>query len=270
MAAGQGDEIIENTRMIRIIMDGREVEVEEGLSVLEAADKIGIRIPTLCYHPAIKPYGACRVCIVEMTYLGQSSKKRISTLTTSCTFPAVEGMEIKTNSAKVEKVRRLIVELLLARCPEVEVVKDLAYQLGLEKTQFPLRKEDCLLCGLCARVCKEAIGVEAISFINRSIQRKVTTPFECQSDVCLGCGACAYVCPAGIIKIEDSGDKIWIEKWHTEVKKITCKNCGKFYSPEPLFEHIDKKIMPGANEFLKLCPDCRKSMLANRLARSGA
>jgi heterodisulfide reductase subunit A len=183
--------------MIRLTIDGREVEVKEGTTALEAAKELGIEIPTLCYHEAVKPYGACRLCVVEV------SKRKRSRLLTSCTYPVEEGVEVKTSSPKVIRARRMIAELLLARCPNVKRIQDLARQYGIEKPRFRTEDEECILCGLCARVCEQVVGISAINFVNRGTERQITTPFDISSDVCIGCGACAYVCPTGAIRVED-------------------------------------------------------------------
>ena len=245
--------------MVKFIIDGKQVEVEEGLSVLEVAQEIGIKIPTLCYHPAVSAYGACRVCTVEVI------RKGWSRLTTACTYPVQEGIEVKTNSDKVKKARKLIMEMLLARCPNVKIIQDLAREMGVEKTRFAQEDEDCILCGLCVRVCREVIGADAIGFINRGIKRKVTTPFEVQSDTCIGCGACAMVCPTGAIKIEDIEDKIKIDRWHTELPRAKCEMCGRYFSPQATIDYLKKKGGGKVKDLLELCPDCRRDTLLNKL-----
>jgi len=245
--------------MVEFVIDGKQVEVEEGLSVLEVAKSFGIKIPTLCYHPAVSVYGACRLCTVEVI------RKGWSRLTTACTYPAQEGIEVKTNSDKVKKARKLIMEMLLARCPNVKVIQDLAREMGVEKTRFPQEDEDCILCGLCVRVCQEVIGTDAIGFIDRGIKRKVTTPFEVQSDTCIGCGACAVVCPTGAIKIEDIEDKIKIDRWYAELPRAKCEMCGRYFLPQATIDYLKKKGGEKVKDFLELCPDCRRDTLLNKL-----
>ncbi|RLE15179.1 hypothetical protein DRJ04_00930 [Candidatus Aerophobetes bacterium] len=245
--------------MVKLVIDGKQVEVEKGLSVLEAAQKIGVEIPTLCYHPAVSAYGACRICTVEVI------RKGWSRLTAACTYPVQEGIEVKTNSDKVKKARKLIMEMLLARCPNVKAIQDLAKKMGVEKTRFPEENEECILCGLCVRVCQEVIGVSAIGFVNRGIERKVTVPFEVQSDKCIGCGACAIVCPTGAIKIEDIEDKRRIDIWHTELERAKCKVCGRYFSPMATIDYLEKKGIEKIQEFLNLCPDCKRDVLINKL-----
>jgi len=187
--------------MIRVVIDGREIEVERDTTILEAAEKLNIPIPTLCYHKALEPYGACRLCTVEVVHRGRSR------LVTACNYPIRDEIEVFTASEKVLKGRRMIVELLLARCPEVPLLQRLAAELGIEKPRFPLKEDNCILCGLCVRVCQELVGVSAISFVGRGVEREVSTPFYKISEDCIACGACAFVCPTGAIKLEDITDK---------------------------------------------------------------
>jgi len=186
---------------ISLEIDGRGVKAEEGMSILEAAKSAGIDIPTLCYHPALAPFGACRLCSVEITSHGRSR------IVTSCNYPVEDGLIVNTKSPDVIETRKVLCELLLARCPNVKVIQDLARDYGVEKPRFKLADEKCILCGLCARICEERIGVSAINFIGRGVDRKVETPFQAtldiDLDVCIACGACAFVCPTGAIKLED-------------------------------------------------------------------
>ncbi len=178
--------------MVKMTINGQAVEAEEGKTILEAARGLGIEIPTLCYYRAVSPYGACRVCLVEIT------DERGSRLTASCSYPVQDGLEINTASERVLEARKVIVELLLARCPESPKLRELAAELGVEEPEAELKEdEDCILCGLCARVCHELMGVGAINFVGRGPTREVTTPFDEISHICLTCGACAFVCPTG-------------------------------------------------------------------------
>jgi len=187
---------------ISLEIDGKEVQAQEGQTILEAAKSVGIEIPTLCYHPALSPFGACRMCSVEIT----TSKGR-TRVVTSCNYPVEEGLVVNTKSPKVIETRKILSELLLARCPNVKVIQDLAKEYGVEKPRFELADENCILCGLCTRICEERIGVSAINFVGRGVDRKVKSPFQMtldiDFDVCMGCGACASVCPTGAIKLED-------------------------------------------------------------------
>jgi NADH dehydrogenase/NADH:ubiquinone oxidoreductase subunit G len=181
---------------VQIIIDGQMVQVDKGIPVLHAAKKAGIVIPTLCYHEALKPYGACRLCMVEVL---QNSQRR---LVTSCNFPAETGMEVFTDTDRVRQARRNVIELLLARCPEVPMVQTMARRMGIEKTGFKkIDSKECILCGLCVRFCEEVVGASAIGLSNRGTEREVTTPFKLSSDACIGCGSCTYICPTGCIEM---------------------------------------------------------------------
>lgn len=186
--------------MISIIIDDKKLEVEEGKTILEAAREAGISIPTLCYHKLLIPYGACRLCVVEVI------NNNLSRVQTSCSYKAAEGLIVKTNTEKIRKIRKLILELLLTRCPDAETVKELAREYGVTETRFTRKnKEDCILCGSCVRVCREITGMNAINFTGRGSRKKVRTPFNKISETCIGCGACAYICPVKAIKIEEAG-----------------------------------------------------------------
>ncbi len=182
--------------MITLIIDNQKVNVKQGTTILKASEKLGIEIPTLCNHEGLAPYGACRLCVVEII------KEKENRIVAACSFPVEEGMKVLTNSDRILKRRKMIVEFLLARCPDVKVVRDLANKIGIKKPRFKPKNKDCILCGLCVRVCNEIVGIGAIGFVNRGKNLKVDTPFHLASDVCIGCGACSYVCPTGAIEME--------------------------------------------------------------------
>jgi len=183
--------------MISLTIDGNVVEVEDGSTVLQAAQKLEIQIPTLCSHKALLPYGACRVCLVEI------EGSRGSWLETSCTFPAQEGLVVNTTSDRVLKTRKIVVELMLARCGGVQVVKDLAASLGIEDTRFPKKDEDCILCGMCVRVCRERMNVGAVNFVNRGTQKRIAPAYDRHSASCIACGACQVVCPVDCVDLSE-------------------------------------------------------------------
>jgi heterodisulfide reductase subunit A len=191
--------------MIKFTIDGQTFEAKEEQTILEVARRVGIKIPTLCYHPALEPYGACRLCTVEVRW------GRRSSLETACTYPVREGIEVLTMSEPVLAVRRMILELMLARCPNVPVIQDLAREYGIEKSRFKTEDpdENCILCGLCVRVCNELVGTGAINFSERGITRVIGPPFLQKTRTCIGCGACAIVCPTGAIKIVGEEEAIY-------------------------------------------------------------
>jgi heterodisulfide reductase subunit A len=183
--------------MITLTIDNKKVEVEEGSTILQAAEKLGIKIPTLCHHRSLEPYGACRVCLVELT------RPRGSVIKASCVYPAEEGLVVQTDSERVLKTRRIILELLLARCPDSPRIVEMAKEMGIEEPRFPKKDDDCILCGLCTRVCEERMGVGAVSFNSRGSERKVAVPYDKHSHVCITCGACTVVCPTDAVDLSE-------------------------------------------------------------------
>jgi len=175
--------------MITFRMNGLEVKAEEGWSVLETAKFYGLEIPTLCYNEGLTPHGGCRLCLVE---IGEGLKAK---LVSSCTYPAEEGLVVRTDSKRVWAARRMMIELMLAMAPGSKVLQDLASQFGVTEVRFKLRNKECVLCGLCVRMCAEQMDAKAIGFQKRGLNRKISTPFDMRSEECRLCGACMYICP---------------------------------------------------------------------------
>ncbi|NQV14569.1 (2Fe-2S)-binding protein [bacterium] len=176
--------------MINLKINGLTTSVEKGTSLLEAARFLGFPIPTLCHMDGLKPYGACRLCVVE---IGEGSKAK---LVTSCTYHAEEGLKVRTATERVVRARRMILELLLASTPQSKIIQDLASEHHVMQQRFRQEHEDCILCGLCVRMCKEQMAAGAIGFRGRGTERSIGTPFDVKSEDCRLCGGCIYVCPA--------------------------------------------------------------------------
>lgn len=255
----------EVSEMFEIIMDGKPVKTNTEKTILQAARSAGIEIPTLCHHPALGPYGSCRLCLVEL------QKGPRKGLVTACTFPVEEGLEVTTTSEKIKTARRFIIELLLARCPESGAVQKLAAEYGIEKPRFSVEKpatapgkmENCILCGLCVRVCDDLIQQHVLGFINRGHSRRVATPFDKPSEVCVTCGACAFVCPTGAIELDDVLNIRKLMPFMNERELKKCAVCGKPYVPTILFDLLKKKL---GKQFdtMDYCPSCRRKTSSSK------
>lgn len=172
--------------MVRLTINGIPVEVEPGSTLLDAARLYGIPVPTLCHEDGLTPYGACRLCVVEVG---------IGRLMTACNTVAAEGMVVRTDSQRVERARRLLLELYVATSPQSKRIQDLASAHGVRECRYPAAHEDCIQCGLCVRICNEQMMAGAIGFAGRGKGRHVSRPFDQTSEQCRQCGACLYVCP---------------------------------------------------------------------------
>jgi coenzyme F420 hydrogenase subunit beta len=200
--------------MINLTINGLNVSVEKGSTLLEAAQFLGFPIPTLCYMEGLSSYGACRLCVVE---IGEEPKTK---LVSSCTYPAEEGLKVRTSSERVIRARKMILELLLASCPQSKVIQDLAAKYEVRQQRFKQEYEDCILCGLCVRMCQEQMMAKAIGFQGRGENRKIGTPFDIKSEVCRQCGGCMYVCPACQLRCT-----------YTEPEKAICGGCANLSPP---------------------------------------
>ena len=180
-----------------LIIDGQTIQADDSMTILEVCRKNNIYIPTLCYHPVLEPYGACRLCTVEVIRRGWS------TLQTACTHPAWDGLEVRTNSPEVREARKMILGLILSRTPNVPIIQELAAEYGVTEPPFPAEdpNEKCILCGLCVRVCNDMVKAHVLNFSSRGVDRKVGPPFMEKTRDCIGCGACTIVCPTGAIEI---------------------------------------------------------------------
>jgi len=237
--------------MVNMIIDGKNVSAKKGTMLLEAIRGAGISVPTLCAHEAVTRSGACRLCVVEIR---KGNRTRI---VTSCLYGVEDGLVIDTRSDRVLNVRRLVMELLLARCPESELLQKLAKEMGVEiqpRYVADTDKGKCILCRSCVRVCEEVVGVSAIGLFSRGSFKTVGTPYNEKSDVCIGCGACVYVCPTGHIEMTSTGDKRKI--WGRTFKMQTCEKCGKFFAPVDQLKFISKKTGVPYKE-LTTCTECR-------------
>jgi len=178
-------------------IDGKQVEARQGTTILEAALGAGIHIPTLCYHEKLTPYGACRLCTVEISRNGRAR------LVTSCVYELEDGLIVKTETPEVVKIRKMLLELMLGPAP---VMADLARQYGIETPRFEAERTQCILCGLCVRYCAEIKKANAIAFVGRGVNLRVAFVDQVVSTgVCMDCRECFPLCPTGRLPRETDG-----------------------------------------------------------------
>ena len=220
--------------MITLHINGLEVKVEKGTTLLEAARFFGFPIPTLCHMDGLHPYGACRLCVVE---IGEGIKAR---LVSSCTYPAEEGLKVRTASTRVIRTRKMIIELLLASCPQSKTIQDIAAANEVKQQRFKQEYEDCILCGLCVRMCEEQMMAKAIGFRGRGENRSIGTPFDVQAEACRFCGGCMYVCPACSLRCT-----------YNDPEKVICGACANLSPP-----CVDKEQFDDMMCYMDPCVAC--------------
>jgi bidirectional [NiFe] hydrogenase diaphorase subunit len=189
--------------VIALRIDGREVQGRPGETILRAARRAGIDIPGLCDHEILRPYGACRLCVVEALAPAAHGRPSRPRIVASCDFPVREGLEVRTATEAVLAIRRQVVRLLLARAPAAPVLLELARRLGVKALEPAGEPDSCILCGLCVRVCGEAVQAHALGFADRGFAKRVDMPYGDPNPACTGCGACDWICPTGILRQQE-------------------------------------------------------------------
>jgi len=179
---------------IQLQIDGKEVKAKEGMTLLEAAQNAGIFIPTLCHHEKLEPFGGCRVCIVEVEVNGWTK------LVVSCVYPAEENLIVRTRSEKVDKIRKTILELLMAHAPDSPQLQDLAIEYGADKDRFEKEASFCIHCGLCVRYCAEVAKKNAIGFVDRGINKEICFIPQIAAKECNDCKECFPLCPTSYLQ----------------------------------------------------------------------
>jgi NADH dehydrogenase/NADH:ubiquinone oxidoreductase subunit G len=242
--------------MTTITLNGKTLEVADDLTLLDAAKLAGIDIPTLCHHPSLGAYGACRVCVVEASGPGLRTG-----LNASCTMPVSNGMVVNTENAAVQQARKLVFELLLGHSPDSTELQEIAARYGVTESRFGKgsQQDKCVRCGLCVRACREKIGVAAISFAERGQHRLVTTEFGDESSLCIGCGSCATVCPTAMVRVHDHDGQREILRGEHVVARFALLNCTECSVPVVNAKFLDNR-MEGLSEAYSevLCPECKR------------
>ena len=179
---------------ISLQIDGQEVATREDMTVLEAAKLAGVSIPTVCHHEKLKPFGGCRLCIVEAEADGRTN------LVAACVYPVQEGMVVRTRSEKIDKIRKVLTEQLLAYAPESELLLNLAREYNADKNRFPKEPSFCILCGLCVRYCDEIKQKNAVGFVDRGPNREISFIPEIAERECWDCKECFPLCPTSALQ----------------------------------------------------------------------
>jgi len=182
------------SKQVHLQIDGRDIQAEEGMTVLEAARSAGIDIPTVCFHPALEPMGGCRLCMVELDF-GDWTR-----LVVSCVYLVEEGLVVKTRSPKLDKTRKGILELLMAHAPDAPQLTALAEEYGADRNRFAQEAAFCIHCGLCVRYCSEVAGKHAVGFIDRGIRKQISFVPEIAAAECDDCKACFPLCPTSYLQ----------------------------------------------------------------------
>jgi bidirectional [NiFe] hydrogenase diaphorase subunit len=252
----------------KVTIDGLPVQVPEGATILDAARRAGVWIPTLCHSPAASEQATCRLCLVGLERKGELQ------MVTACNYPVRRDLTVSVSGEKPQRLRRGVMQLLLARCPDSMELKEMAARMGVAGTPFPKVTEaqrNCVLCGLCIAVCEEAIGASAIGFAGRGVERVVAAPFRAPSEACIACGACAAVCPVGTIQVrihEDSGESE-ISPFKSRAKLLVCESCGRRMVSVPVAALMARKLEKiDWEEFRRrsrLCPECRRKQAAGAI-----
>jgi heterodisulfide reductase subunit A2 len=224
--------------LVLVNVDGRTAHVPRGTTVLNAARQMGVAIPTLCNYRGLTPYGACRVCLVEI------ETPRGGQLVASCSHPVENKLVVHTETDRVKEARQTVLELLLAQAPDSRELAEAAAKLGVKTTPFqPAGEGKCVLCGLCTRVCSEMMGRGAINFFGRGGSREVRTAFDRPTDQCQACGACAFVCPTGAIDLKTITSRRLKPHMTAFDKYLTARPCIDLAHPQasPRVPSIDRE-----------------------------
>jgi len=179
---------------IQLEIDGKPVQAKEGMTLLEAAQGAGIEIPTLCHHEKLEPFGGCRLCIVEVEERGWTK------LVVSCVFPVKENIVVRTRSEKIDRIRKTILELLMAHAPDSPVLLDLAKEYGADRNRFEKEASFCIHCGLCVRYCAEVKKKHAVGFVDRGIRKEISFIPEIAAKECDSCKECFPLCPTSYLQ----------------------------------------------------------------------
>lgn len=248
------------SREVRIFIDGKAYAAPEGCSVLEVALLHDIPIPYICYHKALRPIGACKLCVVEVEGKGNRAMTMLS-----CILKGREGLSVKTDSDLVRKARAAAMQRLLAMAPQSSRLLDLARRFNIDTGPVP---DGCIRCRLCIRVCNEVVGAGALK-----MEKRDTTSFVVPAEnQCIGCGTCVNLCPTGAIRLTDK-DGIRTISIRDEIigvhPLLRCEACGRYFASQRFMDHVAEatNAHTDTKEHHRYCPVCAK-LFSSRIKAS--
>ncbi|NOY88025.1 MAG: 2Fe-2S iron-sulfur cluster binding domain-containing protein [FCB group bacterium] len=243
--------------MVNLTINGRIVQAKEGEMLLTVLRREKIDVPALCHHEAVEPFGACRLCTVEIT---KEDWNGYSNYVTSCLYPVEEGLIVSTHSPKVNELRKTILDLFLARHPNSPEIRQLAADYGVFKTSYEtvVDGNNCILCAICTRIC-DTMGFHAISTVGRGHGKEVAPPLHQVPPDCVGCLACALNCPTHYI--EYTFDNNYLTIWDKKFELMVCSRCGKKTITKEFAEYLSKhRDIPFS--YFEICDECHRKELA--------
>lgn len=249
-------------KTVTMTIDGKPVKAPEGTMLLEVVRGAGISVPTLCHHEGLEAWGGCRLCVVDIT---RPSWEGWCKMVVSCMYPAEDGLVVMTGTERVRLTRKVVLDLLLARCPETPLVRKLAREHGVDRSSYQENPEptDCILCALCTRVC-DHLGISAISTVSRGAGKEVAPPFHEAPPDCIGCLACAEICPTSCIRFSTSDAARTI--WNRTFEMLRCPSCGRAHITVAQADFFaGKDGVP--RSYFESCDACKRRQTAATFAK---